>query len=162
MNQSWVDATRINRTTGTEGGAVDHTAHPLLDPNFDKKGSRLLYLIRMTFRRIVRSDQAYRRELARLFYPSLTDFDQAPELADLRKRTTEYLSEADIYLASTIDLLPTANGVGAGRRSGVSDRGACGKMFRRYTLPFSASCSVSCHLQPRKFRGHFWAGPRTH
>ncbi len=88
---------------------MDFTAHPLLDPNFDKKGSRLLYLIRMTFRRIVKSDQAYRRELARLFCPTITDLDQAPKLAELRDRTAEYLHEADIYLASTIDLLPTVS-----------------------------------------------------
>ncbi len=56
MNQSWVDASRFNRKTGQDIWAVDYTAHPLLDPEFDQQGSRLLYLTRMTFRRILRSD----------------------------------------------------------------------------------------------------------
>jgi hypothetical protein len=106
MNQSWVDASRIDRTTTQEIRAVDHTAHPLLDPDFAQQGSRLLYLIRMTFRRILKSDEAYRRELTRLFYPTLDNLDPAPSLATMRARTAEYLREADIYLASTIDLLP--------------------------------------------------------
>ena len=106
MNQSWVDASRINRDTDTERRAVDHTAHPLLDPHFAETGSRLLYLIRMTFRRILKSEEAYRRELTRLFYPTHSDSDPAPAMKTLLAQTSEYLREADIYLASTIDLLP--------------------------------------------------------
>ena len=85
---------------------MDYTAHPLLDPGFDRQGSRLLYLTRMTFRRILRSDEDYRRELTRLFYPTVADNNEAPSLENMLARTAEYLREADIYLASTIELLP--------------------------------------------------------
>ncbi|MCB1185112.1 hypothetical protein KDM41_16945 [bacterium] len=106
MNQSWVDASRINRAPTTDIWAVDHTAHPLLDPDFARSGSRLLYLIRMTFRRILKSDEAYRHELARLFGPVGEDDADLPPLKTLLHRAAEYLREADIYLASTINLLP--------------------------------------------------------
>jgi len=106
MNQSWIDASHINRDTRQGNRAVDFTAHPLLDPDFATNGSRLLYLIRMTFRRILRSDEAYRRELARLFEPTFSDMDHAPDLQRLQQQAAEYLREADVYLAATIDLLP--------------------------------------------------------
>ena len=109
MNQSWVDASRINNRTDNGNRAVDHTAHPLLDPDFANSETRLLYLTRMTFRRIIRSDEAYRRELTRLFYAPLNEPDPAPTLKEVLDRTAEYLREADIYLASTIDLLPEAS-----------------------------------------------------
>lgn len=106
MNQSWIDASRINRNTERGNGAVDFTAHPLLDPDFAAKGSRLLYLIRMTFRRILKSDEAYRRELARMFVPTIRGTEELPGLTSMKERAAEYLREADVYLASTIDLLP--------------------------------------------------------
>lgn len=109
MNQTWVDADRIVRDTGKQGESVDHTAHPLLDPLFASKSSRLLYLIRMTFRRILKSDTAYSQELARLFQPALAEQDREPNLESLCTAAAEYLREADIYLASTIDLLPGAS-----------------------------------------------------
>ncbi|MEN8008723.1 MAG: hypothetical protein ABFS42_17065, partial [Candidatus Krumholzibacteriota bacterium] len=86
-----------------------YTAHPLLDPEFGTKGSRLLYLTRLNFRRIVRDDEIYRQELDRIFHPHVADSCGEPSLADLVVRTAEYLREADIYLASTIELLPTEN-----------------------------------------------------
>ena len=107
MYQSWVDAARIRNGLGTNIWAVDYTAHPLLDPDFAKKGSRLLYLTRLNFRRIVRDEHVYRQELARIFHPH--DDHQANDqtLAALVARAGEYLQEADIYLASTIELLPS-------------------------------------------------------
>ena len=109
MYQSWVDATRIRNGFDKDIGAVDHTAHPLLDPDFGVKGSRLLYLIRLSFRRIIRDDDVYRQELARIHFPHLQDLAEIPSLEALVARTGEYLREADIYLASTIDLLPRAS-----------------------------------------------------
>ena len=73
MYQSWVDATRIRNGSDRDIWAVDHTAHPLLDPDFGVKGSRLLYLTRLSFRRIIRDDDVYRQELARIHFPHLQD-----------------------------------------------------------------------------------------
>ncbi|MEN8007207.1 MAG: hypothetical protein ABFS42_09340 [Candidatus Krumholzibacteriota bacterium] len=109
MYQSWVDATRIRQGTDEDIWAVDYTAHPLLDPDFATKGSRLLYLTRLNFRRIVRDEEVYQQELARIFHPQATDPANGPSLADLVARTADYLREADIYLASTIELLPSEN-----------------------------------------------------
>ena len=109
MYQRWVDATRIRNGFAEDIWAVDYTAHPLLDPDFATKGSRLLYLTRLNFRRIIRDDEVYRQELARIFHPH--DDDQFPDqsLPALVARVAEYLREADIYLASTIELLPAGN-----------------------------------------------------
>lgn len=109
MYQSWVDATRIRSGSDKDIWAVDFTAHPLLDPQFAAQGSRLLYLTRLNFRRIIRDDEIYRQELARIFYPQTADPAPAPGLAELVARTGGYLREADIYLASTIELLPSEN-----------------------------------------------------
>ena len=54
MYQSWVDAARIKNGATEDIWAVDYTAHPLLDPDFATKGSRLLYLTRLNFRRTLR------------------------------------------------------------------------------------------------------------
>jgi hypothetical protein len=88
---------------------VDYTAHPLLDPDFATKGSRLLYLTRLNFRRIVRDDEIYRQELARIFHPHGNDQSGDHNLPALAARAAEYLREADIYLDSTIELLPAGN-----------------------------------------------------
>ena len=113
MYQSWVEAARISNGTKEDIWAVDYTAHPLLDPDFAKKGSRLLYLTRLNFRRIVRDDSVYRQELARIFHPHGDDQALNQTLPALAARAGEYLREADIYLASTIELLP------AGTRTSV-------------------------------------------
>jgi hypothetical protein len=105
MYQSWVDASHINSETQQDPWAVDFTAHPLLDPGFQKNGGRLLQLMRQHFRRIVRDDDAYQEELARFFRSDLEE--DLPSLEALTRRAGGYLSEADIYLASTIELLPS-------------------------------------------------------
>jgi len=109
MYQSWVDATRTSYGAAEDIWAVDYTAHPLLDPDFAAKGSRLLYLTRLNFRRIVRDDEVYRQELARIFHPQNDDRIDDHKLPALMAEAGEYLREADIYLASTIELLPTGN-----------------------------------------------------
>jgi hypothetical protein len=107
MYQSWVDATRIHSGADKDIWAVDFTAHPLLDPDFPTKSSRLLYLTRLNFRRIIRDDDDYRNELVRQFYPRSALDEVDDSLAALVERIAEYLREADIYLASTIELLPS-------------------------------------------------------
>ncbi len=86
--------------------AVDFTAHPMLDPEFTHRPSRLQTLTRLAYRRILQSEGAYHRELSRLFYPPDSEQAQDASLADLKQMAAEYLVEADVYLASTIELLP--------------------------------------------------------
>ena len=105
MYQSWVDASRINRENNGNIWAVDFTAQPLLDPDFPRKRSRLLQMTRLTYRRIIREDEAYRRELSHLFH-SLDSQHKPETLPQLQERAREYLQEADTYIASTIALLP--------------------------------------------------------
>ncbi len=109
MNQSWVNPHRIKNGPKEDIWEVDYTAHPLLDPEFAAKGSRLLYLTRLNFRRMVRDESVYQQELARIFLPHRDDQAGDTRLPNLAARAGEYLREADIYLASTIELLPAGN-----------------------------------------------------
>ncbi len=86
--------------------AVDHDAHPLLDPAFPPRSSRLGQLTRLTFRRILRSDQAYAREMSRFFCPANLDGGMCMSFGELRSATAGFLHEADVYLLAAIDLLP--------------------------------------------------------
>lgn len=106
MYQSWVDASRIRNDNAGDIWAVDHTAHPLLDPGFADRRTRVLHLARLKYRRMLEDDEVYERELARLFQPG---DDAEADRGDLAARAADYLSDADVYLASTIDLLPTAS-----------------------------------------------------
>lgn len=108
MYQGWVDASHINRKNKEDIWAVDHAAHPQLDPEFSSRRSRLLQLIRLTYRRILRDDEVYRREMSRLFFPIDTEPD-SHSLAELQAKALDYLQEADTYIASTISLLPEAS-----------------------------------------------------
>ena len=109
MYQSWVDATKIRNDATGDIWAVDFTAHPLLDPDFPRNRSRLLYLTRLTYRRILEDDAVYRDELARLFHPPGSPQAADETLSALAARAAGYLQEADVYLASTIELLPMAS-----------------------------------------------------
>lgn len=91
---------------GNDPWAVDYDAHPLLDPRFPPRGSRLGQLTRLTFRRILRSDQAYAQEMSRFFCPANLDGGVCMTFPELRAATAGYLHEADVYLAATIELLP--------------------------------------------------------
>lgn len=105
MDLSWVDASRIRHDDGGDIWAVDHTAHPLLDPAFGASRSRVLALTRQKYRRMLVDDEVFRRELARLLQPG---DEESADLAVLTARAADYLDEADVYLASTIELLPAA------------------------------------------------------
>ena len=85
--------------------AVDFTAHPLLDPNFPLKRSRLLHLTRLSYRRMREDDEAYRLELSRLFHAIDSQADDV-RLPQLQTKAREYLNEADIFLEATIESLP--------------------------------------------------------
>ena len=108
MYQSWVDATIIGKDVEQDPWAADFSAHPLLDPDFQRKGGRLLQLMRNNFRRIIRDDDAYRRELGRFYHPGLVDEAELPPLEEMAEGAAGYLDEADVYLAATIRLLPAS------------------------------------------------------
>ena len=97
MYQSWVDATAIGKETQQDPWAADFAAHPLLDPDFQRKGGRLLQLMRNNFRLIIRDDDAYRRELARFYRPGIPDTDELPPLGEMAEGAAGYLNEADIW-----------------------------------------------------------------
>ncbi|PIE75537.1 hypothetical protein CSA17_06955, partial [bacterium DOLJORAL78_65_58] len=84
---------------------MDHTAHPLLDPHFAAERSRLLHLIRLSYRRMRQDDEAYRQELTRFFFPIGSQSNDM-RLPQMLARASEYLREADIYLDATLDILP--------------------------------------------------------
>jgi hypothetical protein len=109
MYQSWANANGIRKSSDPDVWAVDYTAHPLLDPEFARKRSRLLRLTRLTFRRIMSDDEAYKQELSRLYSPPGSISYQDNTLAMMATRSAGYLRETDVYLASTIDLLPAAS-----------------------------------------------------
>ncbi len=106
MYRNWIDSAKITHETGQDMWAVDFTAHPMLDPEFTRRPSRLQVLTRLAYRRILKDEDAYRHELARLFYPVDSHRAADATLAELKRRAAEYLLEADVYIASTIDLLP--------------------------------------------------------
>jgi hypothetical protein len=106
MNRRWVEAKRLRNGDAGDIWNVDHSAHPLLDPEFATGRSRLLHLTRQAYRRIRASDDDYRDELARLFHPLRSPRTSAMNLPFLAARAAEYLAEADVYLDSLLELLP--------------------------------------------------------
>ena len=102
MYRNWIDSNKITRRSEEDLWAVDFTAHPMLDPQFTRHPSRLQALTRVAYGRIVQDEEAYRSELARLFFPVDTDCS----MQELKRMAAEFLVEADVYIASTIDLLP--------------------------------------------------------
>ena len=53
MNEQWVDASKVQHAKGVDIWDVDHSAHPLLDPEFLQKDSRQLRLIREAHGRVL-------------------------------------------------------------------------------------------------------------
>jgi hypothetical protein len=86
--------------------AVDYTAFPLLDPAFPARASRVLGFIRRTYERIQDDDDAYCREAARLLRPLVTPFGVDGGSRRDVVRLQDFLNEADVYLCSSIRLLP--------------------------------------------------------
>ena len=109
MHQSWLETASNGNGIDKDIWAVDFTAHPLLNPDFPRKPSRLLQLSRLNFRRMIKDDESYREELARIFHPVGSIPGDQASLQELRARAAECLREADIYLSSTIDLLPPSS-----------------------------------------------------
>jgi hypothetical protein len=106
MNEQWIRADRIFDTWQDICWDVDYTAHPLLDPQFLSRPSRLRRFLQLTYERVAADEGAYHREAARLVRPLRGGTTELPPCADDVLIVAEFLGEADVYLQSTIDLLP--------------------------------------------------------
>jgi len=106
MNEQWIRADRILASWQDICWDVDYTAHPLLDPTFLARPSRLRRFLQLTYARIREDEDAYWREAARLVRPLRAGAAEIPPCADDVLIVAEFLAEADVYLQSTIDLLP--------------------------------------------------------
>ncbi|MFH1841977.1 MAG: hypothetical protein ABIF77_02120 [bacterium] len=106
MGKQWLKPECLKPDDRLDIWNVDYTAHPMLDPAFPDQPSRLRRFIRMAYERIIDDDRAYQHEAARLLRPP-HDWSGTTEgsAADVQQ-ISAYLHEADIYLASTIELLP--------------------------------------------------------
>jgi hypothetical protein len=85
---------------------VDFSAHPLLHPGFLESPSRIRRFLQLTHERIQRDETAYHREAARLVRPLRQAHGEIPPGPDDVLIVAEFLGEADVYLQSTIGLLP--------------------------------------------------------
>jgi hypothetical protein len=114
MQQEWVKSDKIhNGLNGFSGGNgdkdiwdVDCSAHPMLDPRFPERPSRLLRFIEMTYERIAGDDDMYCQEVRRLLYPPDRRGSRRKGCKQDLRAFSEYLGEADVYVCSTRRLLP--------------------------------------------------------
>lgn len=106
MHEYWLKPGGDPKQNDVDIWAVDFTAHPLLDPDFPQLRSRLLDLGRRDHERIRHDNEAYRQLLLRYFFPVAPHSREEISLASLSGLAHDYLQEADIYLASLIELLP--------------------------------------------------------
>lgn len=111
MNEQWIRADRIAASWRDIRWDADFTAHPLLDPEFLERPSRLRRFLQHTYQRILTDEAAYQREAARLVRPLRGTAGEIPPCADDVAIVSEYLAEADVYLGSAIDLLPETGGL---------------------------------------------------
>jgi hypothetical protein len=147
MDGRWVEEATFRNGDGRDIWKVDHSAHPLLDPEFPKRRSRLLHLTRQAYRRVLSSEDAYREELLRLFHPLRSPRGVGESLPALAARAAEYLAEADIYLDSLVDLLPA--GSRAAVRSLESVRGNT-DLRELLGLAFDGADERECYEARRK------------
>lgn len=110
MNEQWIRADRIVSTWDDIRWDADFSAHPLLDPLFLDRPSRMRRFLQMTHDRIHADDEAYFSEAARMVRPLRNAPGDIPPCEDDVYLVSEFLSEADVYLGSAIDLLPAAAG----------------------------------------------------
>jgi hypothetical protein len=106
MNERWIQADKIVSTWDDIRWDADFSAHPLLDPRFLDRSSRLRRFLQLTHERIDADQAAYHREAARMVRPLRDAPGEIPPCDDDVFLVSEFLSEADVYLGSTIDLLP--------------------------------------------------------
>jgi len=101
-----VDASNLEfRNAGGDPWAVDYGAHPLLDPRFVSRRTRLGRFFREMFLRIRDDDEAYRSEIKRMLNPQLRDTAGTRGPAEL----IHYLNAAETYVRDLVALLPTSS-----------------------------------------------------
>jgi len=86
--------------------AVDYTAHPMLDPEFASRSSRLLHFARMTFERMGNGEAAYCHETARLLQPLRGLVGKTADCQEHLQQIARYFRETDVYIDGAIGLLP--------------------------------------------------------
>ncbi len=103
QTRPWVDAGQLQRRgvdPGTDGKVL--RAHPLLDPLFWERPTRLGLFLRALHEQHSHDDRIYRRELHRLLNPPHVQPDEGTDPGAL----ITFLNEADAYILEVIDLLP--------------------------------------------------------
>ncbi|HOX24775.1 MAG TPA: hypothetical protein PLL30_03300 [Candidatus Krumholzibacteria bacterium] len=108
MNEQWIRADKIVDPSTDIRWDTDISAHPLLDPEFLQGPSRLYRFLQLTLDQIRADETIYQREAARLVRPLRGGSAEIPPCADDVFIVAEFLHEADVYLQSTIELLPDA------------------------------------------------------
>ncbi len=106
MYRQWVEASNLaHRGDGGDAWAVDYAGHPLLDPTFAQRPTRVGRFFRLMYQRIRHDDDVYRAEISRMLDPAVGDRAGRHGPEDL----VPFLSEADAYVADLISLLPEAS-----------------------------------------------------
>ena len=82
MNEQWIRADRILTAWSDIDWRADFTAHPLLEPEFLVRDSRLRRFLQMTHQRISDDERSYHREAARLVRPLTGASGEIPPCAD--------------------------------------------------------------------------------
>jgi len=103
MHKQWVEASHLVRNDDlSDAWNVDYIGHPLLDPTFIQRPTRVGRFFRMMYNRILTDDELYGNEVARMLDPVGAENRHGPE--DL----VPFLTEADAYVRDLIALLPDA------------------------------------------------------
>ena len=106
MNRRWVDASNLEtRNAGGDPWAVDYAAHPLLDPRFVNRRTRLGRFFQQMYIRIRDDDEAYRDEIRRMLNPQLRDEGDTRGPGEL----IHYLTAAETYVRDLVSLLPASS-----------------------------------------------------
>jgi hypothetical protein len=117
MRGQWVDADRLREPSGERAWDVDYGAHPLLDPAFPERPSRLRRFLRAYYDRIRHSDQAYDQAVAAMLHPPGAPADGPAD----RRHLAVHLREVDAYLREVVNLLPASAQAHAGPSPPVAD-----------------------------------------
>ncbi|MBU1675850.1 hypothetical protein KKA85_08735 [bacterium] len=105
MHQRWVDASSLEtRNASGDPWDVDYSAHPLLDPRFVRRSSRIGRFFRQMYIRIRDDDDAYRAEIKRMLNPPLRDGGGSRGPTELIR----YLTEAETYVRDLVSQLPAS------------------------------------------------------
>ena len=106
MYRQWVEASHLIRTSATgDPWAVDYSGHPLLDPTFVQRPTRVGRFFRLMYKRIRTNDETYRSEVSRMLDPAIGPRADQHGPEDL----IPYLTEADAYINDLIALLPSSS-----------------------------------------------------